>query len=611
MIHPRDAAKPGPVGPLPIGPTGPVFRLARGARMMTGMSVSGVPLRRLRALRALRPRRSRSPRSPRRGRAWTLLLAALLAGVSLLAGPATPASAHASLVRSVPQQNALVDTVPTEVVLTFSEGVRPVPGRVRVIAPDGSRADRADPTTDGNTVRVPLRSDAPQGTYLVTYRVISSDSHPVGGAFSFSVGSPSANGPPTDSGASQSASGFVTVAFPVARWIGFLGLLLLVGAVLVLAALWPQRLDRRGAARLIWVGAALIAVATLAEVALQIPYVAGGFGAVRASDVREALGSQFGAAHLIRLGALIAALIVIRPVAAGRGANSDRVLLAVLGVIGLATWPLSGHPSASPAPAITTVADLIHLGAMSVWLGGLVMLIFFLLPRATDAELAAIVPVWSRWAVYAVSALLLTGVAQALIEVGTVHALVSTEYGWLIVAKAGLATVIVSVALFSKRLVPAFEAQTELAPRRLRRLVIVEAAVAATVLGVASVLVQTTPARTAAEVAAGASYQTATLRSNLFTLQFDIQPAITGSNDLHLYAFTPDGKLADVKQWSAKASLASQQIEPIEVSLLALTPDHAVGTILLPAAGEWTFSFTLRTSDIDQATVTTTVQVSQ
>ena len=122
----------------------------------------------------------------------------------------------------------------------------------------------------------------------------------------------------------------------------------------------------------------------------------------------------------------------------------------MLGVVGLATWPLAGHPAASPVPAVSVVVDAVHLAGMAVWLGGLVMLVAFLLRQADERELGAILPVWSRWAALAVTALLLAGIVQALIEVGTLEALFSTTYGQLIIAKVVLFAVVLAVAAFSR-----------------------------------------------------------------------------------------------------------------------------------------------------------------
>ncbi|MEO3929710.1 copper resistance protein CopC [Micromonosporaceae bacterium B7E4] len=625
-------------------------------------------------------------------------LGLLLAALALLLGPAAPASAHAVLVSSSPAADVVLPNSPAEVVLTFSESVREVPDKIRVLGPDGARVDRGDPTFNGAVVTIPVDASGAQGTYLVSYRVISADSHPVAGAYTYSVGAPST--PPSDSGA-EDVHPVVGAAVRVFKYVGYAGLLLLIGPVMVLSLLWPRRLDRRGPARLIWTGIGLIVLSTVAGLWLQVPYTTGGGPfAVSGSALGDVLGSTFGAAHLVRLGILAAAAILLRPLISGRAGRGDQILLTVLGVAGLGTWPIAGHGAASPVPAVSVVVDSVHLAGMAVWLGGLVMLGGFLLRRANDRELDAILPVWSRWATVAVSALLLAGVVQALIEVSTPSALVSTTYGRLIIAKVVLFAGVIAVAAYSRQLVrrrlladgptepedgyaepedgyaddepderdgisgtderdgisgtderedggrnepagsgsrgsggrdelavralaggavagtaTALLAEDPARPvgsaRRIRRAVWVELAITAVVLALSAVLVQTPPARTAGEYgdAGGPGYYTTTLTSSLYSLQVEVDPAGTGSNSIHLYAYTPDNKPLPVVEWRATAALPDQGVEPIEIPLLPLTDNHATGEISLPTAGNWQLSFTVRLSDIDQATVTSTVPI--
>jgi copper transport protein len=529
-----------------------------------------------------------------------------MALIGFFALPVTVASAHAGLVGTSPARGSVVSQAPTQVVLTFTEGVTPVHDKIRVTAPDGSRADSGPPKTSFSQLIIPLRSGLPNGTYLVTFRVLSSDSHPVAGSFSYSIGAPSAVATPKDT--NESTSKAIGVIFPVVRWFGYVGLLLMVGAALVLALLWPARLDRRGPGRVVWLGALLVGVVTIVELALQVPYVSG--GSIGADDIRETLASPYGTAHLVRLGVLAASLVLLRPILQGKGWGADRVLLAVLGTIGVGTWSVTGHPGSSAAPMVTVVADMIHIGSMSVWVGGLVMLAVFLLPRGSADELAAIIPVWSRWALYAVSALVLTGLAQALVQIGAINPLFTTTYGWLVLTKVGLVAVLVAIAYLSRRLVAPIAAGNGNPAAQLRLLVIVEAVVAAVILGVSTTLVQTTPAR-AVTVAPNSvpAVQSAVLKDNLFTLTVDVQPGTVGANELHLYAATPDGQPADIKQWQVRASAPALGVEPIDATVLSIQPEHAVGQITIPSGGNWTFSFTLRTTDIDQSTVTTQFEI--
>ncbi|MEV6348999.1 copper resistance protein CopC [Actinoplanes sp. NPDC051851] len=541
------------------------------------------------------------------------VLAGLLFGMfgTLLA--AAPASAHAALVATDPGNATVVPDAPNKVTLTFSESVQLITDKLRVLAPDGTRADQGEPTVDGATVTIPLRSGGGRGTYLVSYRVISADSHPVAGSITYSVGA--ASTPPTEEAdESVNVDPVVRGLIPVGKYLGYAGLVLLVGPVLVLALLWPQRLSRRGPGRLIWTGIGLVTGSTLLGLYLQAPYTLGtGLFDVRVGDMQDVLASTFGAVMLVRLGVVVAAAFLLRPLLGGSGGGGesklDLALLGVLGVAALATWPLTGHPTASPVAGVSVVLDALHLAAMAVWLGGLVMLFAFLLPKANARELGAILPIWSRWAFTAVGALIFAGVVQALIEVSSLSGLVNSTYGRLILVKVALAAIVIGVAAYSRKLVKDRVAAES--PRGLRRIVLIELGITAVVLGVTAALVQLAPPRTAeaAETTTTSTTVEQTLTGKDMSLQVSIFPATVGNNSIHLYAYTPDNKPLPVVEWKGTASLEAKGIEPIEIPLLRITDFHAIGDIALPQAGEWTFKFTARTTDIDQTTLTMTAKI--
>ncbi|MET0419104.1 MAG: copper resistance protein CopC [Actinoplanes sp.] len=546
-----------------------------------------------------------------RRRLFAALAGALIGLFCVLLGPSGPASAHAALVASDPGNGTIVPDAPNRVTLTFSESVQLLDGKIQVLAPDGERADQGSPIAEGTTVTIPLRTGIGRGTYLVSYRVISADSHPVSGSLTFSVGEASA--PPTATQPDANVDPVVRTLIPIGKWLGYVGLVLLVGPTLVLALLWPHRLSRSGPAKLIWTGIGLITGSTLLAIWLQVPYTIGStLFDVRIGDLRDVLGSTFGAVMLVRLGVICAAALLLRPLLTGSGTESktDLALLGVLGVAALATWPLTGHPTASPVAGVSVVVDAIHLAAMAVWLGGLVMLVGFLLRQATERELGAILPIWSRWAATAVAALILAGVVQALIEVSSLNGLVNSTYGRLILVKVALVAGVLGVAWFSRRMVRARTAEAE--PRGLRRIVAIELLVTVVVLGVTSVLVQIPPPRSAEAAQSGPvnTTVTKTLTNDKMALQVDIFPAAVGNNSIHLYAYTPDNKPLPVVEWTATAALTAKGIEPIEIPLLRLNDFHAVGDIALPQPGDWTLKVTARTSEIDQSTLTTTVTIS-
>jgi copper transport protein len=547
----------------------------------------------------------------RRRTAVTAAAGLLLGLLAVLFGPAAPASAHAALVATDPASGAVVPDAPNKITLTFSESIQIVTGKIQVLAPDGSRADQGSPAQDGPTITIPLRTGGGRGTYLVSYRVISADSHPIGGSITYSVGA--ASTAPTGNLNNEKIDPVVRGLIPVGKYLGYAGLVLLVGPVLVLALLWPHRLDRRGPAKLINTGIGLVLFSTVLALWLQAPYAydVGLFG-VTFGDIRDVLGSTFGAVMLVRLGVILAAAVLLRPLLRGSGGESkaDLALLGVLGVAALATWPLTGHPTASPVAGVSVVVDAIHLASMAVWLGGLVMLVAFLLPRANAKELGAILPIWSRWAATAVGALILAGTVQALIEVASFKGLVDSTYGRLILVKIALAACVIGVAGWSRRLVRSRTGEE--APERLRRPVFLELGITAVILGVTASLVQIAPPRTAeaAETAQTTSTTvTQTIRNSTMSLQVDVFPATVGNNSIHLYAYTPDNKPLPVVEWSGTAALPAKGIEPIQVPLLRITDFHAIGDIALPSAGQWTLKFTMRTSDIDETSLSMTVKV--
>lgn len=149
-------------------------------------------------------------------------LAALVAAAGLLAAPvlATPALAHDSLINVTPAPDSQVDSAPSEVVLTFSAEVLPTGTAARVADGDGNPVDAGDPELDGATVTIPLPDGLPDSAYSVTWRVVSSDGHPISGITNFTVGAASqgeeggttdpAAGQPTGDAVSDPAEGAAT-----------------------------------------------------------------------------------------------------------------------------------------------------------------------------------------------------------------------------------------------------------------------------------------------------------------------------------------------------------------------------------------------------------------
>ncbi|MFI5934307.1 copper resistance protein CopC [Actinoplanes sp. NPDC051494] len=526
--------------------------------------------------------------------------------------PAAPASAHAALLSAVPEPGGVVRSAPDEIVVRFSETIAVVPGRTQVLAPDGKRVT-GTVTTEGPLLRIQLRkADQPLGTYLVSYRIVSADSHPVGGAMIFSVGAPSARPAESDPlGVHPS----VAAATPTLRTLGYAGLTLIIGPALLLSLLWPRRLSRRGPVLLTRAGLALTAVATLGALWVQAPAASGApLWDVSVMELADVLGSPFGLTLLARLAVLVAVAALLPPVLRGQQRRWRSLVLIGLGLGGLATWPLTGHAGESPLPAVIVGADVVHMAAMAVWLGGLVTLSVFLLRRAHPRVLGRILPVWSRWAALSVVWLVGAGAVQAVVQVGSVGALWTTAYGKLLLAKIVVLAAVLGVAALARRFVLGSRVVTH-GPAALRRSVGIEVAATVVVLGLSSVLVQTTPGRNVTDeknrpVTKGVSQ---TLTSDLFTLQYSVYPVEIGENNtVHGFTYTPEGSPLAAQEWTVTTRLRDQDVEAYSAPMLPLAPrNDAMGTLTFPLPGTYEVTFTVRTTEIDQATVKTTITVPQ
>ncbi|MCR8942348.1 copper resistance protein CopC [Streptomyces sp. OUCMDZ-4982] len=406
-------------------------------------------------------------RSPIRGPfAAVALLAALFSLVSglLLAG-AGPAAAHAALTGSDPQDGAVVATAPKEVTLTFSEAIAVGDGSIRVLDPSSKRADTGvEPKdlSDGSTVRygVELLPGLPDGTYTVAWQAISADSHPISGAFTFSIGAPSETTVALPS--EEVGGGAVGTVYGIARYIAYAGFILLVGGAAFVLGCWPRGATARPMQRLVVRGWITLTAATLAMLLLRNPYTGSGkfADAFDLDGLQAVLDTKPGAALVSRLLLLGAAALFIAVLFGTYARREDAVEkrdltfgLAVGGGVvaaGIAaTWAMSEHASTGIQAGIAMPVDVLHLLAVAAWLGGLVSLLVALY-RTPDIGSEA-VRRFSRVAFGSVLVLAATGIYQSWRQVGSWSALTGTRYGQLLILKVALIVLLLAVAWFSRR----------------------------------------------------------------------------------------------------------------------------------------------------------------
>ena len=604
-------------------------------------------------LRAVANSRAGDDRRPRRAsggdrKRWTALalfaLAAMAGGLTLDVLTAQPASAHATLVATTPGDGERLESPPAEVTLEFSEGVSVDAGYVRVLGPGGERVDAGAPVEDGGVITAPLRSGLPDASYTVSYRVVSEDAHPISGAYAFVVGDGQLEAAAAAGG--EAVDGAVGVALPVARWLTFAGVALVVGIPVFLFVCWPAGWAVATMRRLVSVGLVAVVVGSVLTFLLQGPYAGGvGIGAVLDPSLLSATaGSTFGATVLVRIACTLA-LAAVLGAAWRRGAQPATPLAAVGGILILglvATVAAVGHPAAGPLPGLAIPVTAVHVAAMAVWLGGLTALLLGVVRTGVPAgQLDTALPRYSRLAFAAVAALVVTGVVQSVREVGSPTALLGTTYGWLLVTKLFLVIVLLAAAAASRLWVQqrlggspprssprrvtahAFAAGgvdlageeaagTGASPetathdlRPIRRSVLVEVAIGAVILAVSAVLVGTPPARsTVAEpVDVTLPLEGSADQEAAGSVQVTVAPASTGPNTLHVYYFDQAGELAQPYDIAVALSEESQGIGPLDVDLVPGGPGHSIGDgMSIPTAGTWTLTVTLR---LDEFTATT------
>ena len=594
---------------------------------------------------------------------WRYAAVPLAAGLLVVAW-AAPAFAHATLDQTSPAAGQVLDQSPKNVTLGFSESVEVALGAIRVYNSKGERLEIGEPSHPGGQqsqvqVSVPKLDD---DSYVVTWRVISSDSHPVRGAFTFQVGKSAAAGNLQNLTdrllANQGGDTTVGFFYAVARFGVFASLALLVGAAAFLVFVWPAGRESKAAARLVWAGWIGAVVTTIVGIGLEGAYAAAlPLGdAIKPSVVSDVLDTRFGRVWLLRLVLLLVAIPLLRllvnrrPVVEYPLPRWWRPAAAVVAAGLLLTPGLSGHAGSGDYVPFAIIADIAHVGGVALWLGGLVVLLAVVLRRSHLEELREVVPRYSKLALGAICVIIVSGAFQAWRQLGSLSNLRDTDYGKLLAAKLIAFGALIITAAFSREIVnrrfrsprptaaPAPEPRVPVTAggpppppdegddrdrtrgsdddeaaedawemRNLRRHVGLEAVIAVIILSIAALLVNAAPAVSVND--SGASG--VTLTSSQARVDVTAVPGSPGRNELHFTAFSPEGAplaippsggLSDVNEFQVSAALPSRDIAPITIPVRRIGPGHYISSAVdLPIRGDWTLTVRILLSETDQA----------
>jgi copper transport protein len=545
-----------------------------------------------------------------RWRAARVCVVAVAAALIALAA-AAPAAAHAVLVETQPANGTVLQTWPDRVLLRFNEPVDASLGALRVYDSDANRVDSGRTSRpDAQSVAIEL-DDEPlaRGTYTVAWRIVSADSHPLHGAFVFSVKSKSdTTGVIDQLLEDDEVPKEVSVGFTLTRFLSFALLLACIGGALVLFGVF-RGMDtpvRRTLHTILGVLALALAALSFVGIVFQ-GATAGGFGlgdALTWDVFRAVLDTRFGEVWLFRAG-LAAGLALIA---------FSRVHPAWMlpFVVGLAwTPPAAGH--ANTAGALAFAMDMLHVLAGSVWAGGLtfVLLALILAGAGRWPLAAAIVPRFSVLAVGSVAVLLVGGIVNGYLEVRTWSGLWETNYGRLLLAKAAIVLFLLGLGAYNNRYaVPRLKRQIASVKeqRRFLRAAGAEIALFVAAIGVTAVLVAEPPAR-ASVAPSGPVVRSAPVGP--YELNLVVDPAEKGPNAIHLYLLKKNGQPANVADADVSATLQDPAIGPLELDAHKAGPGHysALGA-QLPLAGDWDLEVSVRRGEFDlwQVTVSTPIR---
>ncbi len=385
--------------------------------------------------------------------------AALTAVVVTLALPSA-AFAHAFLVRTSPTASGTVNVAPAEVALTFDEAVEP---RFAIISVTDAAAHSQTTARlrraagDPDTLVVPLRPRVPQGWYLVYWRAISVDGHPVQGAFTFAVGP---NPGPAPQFVIPKISGTATTTrVVIARWVMFLTVMVAIGLFVlriaiarpVIRAVEGTTLRAVSIAFLSAGALGLIAIPVYLDVATSVDSLRSVFavGALVPLFRVTAFGRSYVDLEICFALFFVAACLALWLDRPERPLRSVAELVSTTGAMIAAAAVLivpgpAGHAGHTSPRGWALLLDWLHLTSGSLWMGGLIGLLILAvnLPALVRvAGLSICVPRFSNVAFVSVFLLLATGTGATIIHMPIVAALWRTSYGQTILVKIGILAV--------------------------------------------------------------------------------------------------------------------------------------------------------------------------
>jgi copper transport protein len=542
-----------------------------------------------------------------------LVLIAAVVGVAL----ALPAAAwaHAVLLRTSPLGNKVLPAAPAQVTMTYSEPVESRFAIVSVTDAGGNLVTNGSPATspqDPNTLVVPLKN-VPEGWYLVYWRVISADGHPVRGAWTFAVG-PNA-GPAPQFVIPSISETAATPSLVIMRWIVYLSLMAAVG-LFVLRMLIARPLVRLKSVTIAW--AVTVAVALVANL-IYIDLATAKFALRSAWDIGDLIplmrDSYFGKGFLtLELCLLLfayaggVAIWLDRP---ERPRRTPGAMLALLGALAAAVAVIlapavSGHAGQTSPRGLAIPVDWVHIAAGAVWIGGLIGVLVIAVTLGV-AGLVRTVPRFSNVAFVSVLALIGAGIGNSLFHLPTFASLWETSYGKMVVLKIIVLAVALLVAsgnlLRNTPRLRAAQRRPELvegAASLLKRLVSVEVVLIVGIIFCAALLTSLAPPSQAlaqvgkAKATVGPGPAARTVEENGYEVELRIAPNRAAVENDFSIKLTKDGQPVRGARVSTGFTMLDMEMGTQSYAFKETAPGvYSRSTPALVMVGRWGVAFTI------------------
>ena len=359
----------------------------------------------------------------------------------------TSVSAHAVLLRSNPEANAVLVQAPVQVELFFSETLEPTLSSISVVDSNNLtvdagdvRVDSADPTR--MTVTLHALTD---GVYTVTWKALSTvDGHQTVGTFPFAVGDANAT---AVSGIQQTSTARLPVSALIAKFLLLVSLAILVGQRLFIWLVWDPALKSTQPAIVkptVWTLLYRIGmVGALLSIGLGMLSQAG-----QTTGNELLLPWNLHTGHILtetRLGVIwlarLALAMFVVWLAGGKESRLKDWSGFSLTLALLFSVTLTSHAATEVRPLLPMLGDWLHLIGMTFWLGGLVYLftgirhLQQLEGQARTKLTSLLTRRFSINAIIFVSLIGVTGFYSAYLRVGSWSALLTSLYGHVLLVK--------------------------------------------------------------------------------------------------------------------------------------------------------------------------------